>query len=64
MKNTRTTLAPVNTSSRVDIEAPITAAKAQNIIRADEADMRSIRNENTKMKASGASISTHLKGLV
>ncbi len=42
----------------MDIEAPITAAKAKNIVRAEAADIRSIRNEKTKMKASGASIST------
>ncbi len=64
MKNTCTTLAPVKTRRRVDIEAPITAAKAKNIVRAEEADMRSMRNEKTKMKASGASISSHLRGLV
>ena len=52
------------TRSSVDSDSPITAAKAKNIIRAEEADIRSIRIEKKKMKASGANISTHLSGLV
>ena len=53
----------MKTSRSEDIEAPITAAKAKNIVRADEADIRSMRMEKTKMNASGASIRTHFSGL-
>lgn len=60
MKNTRTTLAPVKASSIDDSEAPITAAKAQNAVRAEAADIRSIRKVNTKMKARGANIRMYL----
>ena len=47
----------------VESEAPITAAKAKKVIRAVAADMRSIRNEKKKMKASGASATTHINGV-
>ena len=40
------------------------AYRSGDVVRAEEADMRSMRNEKTKMKASGASISSHLRGLV
>src|SRR5215213_7272966 len=46
----------------VESEAPITAAKAKKVPRADAADIRSIRNEKKKMKARGASATTHIRG--
>ena len=47
----------------VESEAPITAAKAKKVVRAAAAaDIRSIRNEKKKMKASGASATTHISG--
>ena len=47
----------------VESEAPITAAKAKKVPRAAAADIRSIRNEKKKMKASGASATTHISGV-
>jgi hypothetical protein len=47
----------------VESEAPITAAKAKKAIRAEDADILSMRNENMKMKASGAKATTHFKGV-
>jgi hypothetical protein len=63
MKKVRAMLAPVKTRNTDASDSPITAEKAKKAVRAEAAVIRSMRNEKKKMKASGASITTHLSGV-
>ena len=57
-------LVPVNTRNTDASDRPMTAQNAQNRACAAEADIVWTRNEKNSTKPSGASITTHLSGVV
>jgi hypothetical protein len=64
MKNTRAMLAPVNTRKMLAMDRPMTAANSQKVSWAALTLMLWMRALRKNTKPRGASITTHLSGVV